>query len=831
MSLGVAAENVDDSTTRKLLTAAVHFAGSEKNQFKKIAHQIAILITKLNQEAIEKYSAPLGSIWTQLGNFPTRDFVLESYEENLDSLRQVFQNNFKINENTVLLSDSRKLRLTDFQKNVWESMIENKIIAITAPTSAGKSFSLINFLVNKANIMSKFYGCYIVPTRALINQVSNNLNERARDFKISDQEMVITSVPVSSKEINSKKCIYVLTQERLQVLVQEDPSLEFDFIIVDEAQSVGDSSRGVILQSIIEDIRNSYPNTKILFGSPFSKNPDIFGLFIEGSSDNLNIVSTEESPVVQNILKLETIPGNTQEVNVYRLDDDFNAISLGSKKLATELVDDRYKLPFLAYEFGKEDQNLVYSSGPAQCEEYANLISQFVEASGNKVTDEIMEKRKEFSKFIKENIHKDYILGDTVLNGVAFHYGNMPAIVRKTIEDYFEQRVINFLVCTSTLLHGVNFPAKNLFMNSPQKGKNTPISSNDFWNLVGRAGRLGKDLEGNIYLIDHNRWSGDPIKGEKLQKIKSSYYLTLSSYKNDLFKFIENDQHKSGLQETELLETCFQKVLKDYNGGKLDRALRIAFDNVDDDIKKQYKEKAQKVIESLKLPREIYEKHINISSYRQQIMHNYLAAGIVKKGASNYIPKYPLQEGAGASYALMFHRIHTEFEGKSKKSREGYFFGGWGHSWMIGAPLAKIINDFHSYRVKNSKSKDKNKLSIATSIRECLDLVESSLRFKYVKYSRCYIDILRHTLIELKHEKLIDSLPNVSLFLELGASSKTMVNFIGLGLSRTTSSILNDKCARKDMTSSDCLAWLKKSNLVGMGISKICIDEINKILR
>src|SRR3989339_923908 len=79
MSLGVAAENVDDSTTRKLLTAAVHFAGSEKNQFKKIAHQIAILITKLNQEAIEKYSAPLGSIWTQLGNFPTRDFVLESY--------------------------------------------------------------------------------------------------------------------------------------------------------------------------------------------------------------------------------------------------------------------------------------------------------------------------------------------------------------------------------------------------------------------------------------------------------------------------------------------------------------------------------------------------------------------------------------------------------------------------------------------------------------------------------------------------------------------------------------------------------------------------------
>ncbi|OKL52544.1 hypothetical protein BSZ39_12545 [Bowdeniella nasicola] len=67
---------------------------------------------------------------------------------------------------------------------------------------------------------------------------------------------------------------------------------------------------------------------------------------------------------------------------------------------------------------------------------------------------------------------------------------------------------IQFVVCTSTLLEGVNLPAKNIFVLSDKHG-NSSFTKIDFENLAGRAGRLTYDFSGNVICVreEANRWA------------------------------------------------------------------------------------------------------------------------------------------------------------------------------------------------------------------------------------------------------------------------------------------------------------------------------------
>src|SRR5215213_5324354 len=74
----------------------------------------------------------------------------------------------------------------------------------------------------------------------------------------------------------------------------------------------------------------------------------------------------------------------------------------------------------------------------------------------------------ELSQFVKDHVHPKYSLAETVRAGVGFHYGYIPSLVRKEIEHAFDEGHLHFIVCTTTLLKGVNLPARNLFMTRPK---------------------------------------------------------------------------------------------------------------------------------------------------------------------------------------------------------------------------------------------------------------------------------------------------------------------------------------------------------------------------
>ena len=59
------------------------------------------------------------------------------------------------------------------------------------------------------------------------------------------------------------------------------------------------------------------------------------------------------------------------------------------------------------------------------------------------------------------------------------------------------------VIASSTLGQGVNVGISSIIISTPYYGKNAKISSRDFWNTCGRAGRAFSDIEGKIlYAID-----------------------------------------------------------------------------------------------------------------------------------------------------------------------------------------------------------------------------------------------------------------------------------------------------------------------------------------
>jgi hypothetical protein len=68
------------------------------------------------------------------------------------------------------------------------------------------------------------------------------------------------------------------------------------------------------------------------------------------------------------------------------------------------------------------------------------------------------------------------------------------------------------------------------------------------------------------------------------------------------------------------------------------------------------------------------------------------------------------------------------------------------------------------------------------------------------------------------------------LYLEVGASDKTMISFVSLGLSRVTAMKLNDLSARKDLDAAGALNWLRRRPLATLGLSPLLLAEVNQIL-
>ena len=123
----------------------------------------------------------------------------------------------------------------------------------TAPTAAGKTFLVLNWLLGQVEAEAIKLGIFLVPTRALVSEIEKNLHTIQGGFETHG--LRISSLPMPEFGDGSTPTLLVFTQERLHLFLnafETPPPIEVT--IVDEAQKLSDGVRGVILQDAIERV-------------------------------------------------------------------------------------------------------------------------------------------------------------------------------------------------------------------------------------------------------------------------------------------------------------------------------------------------------------------------------------------------------------------------------------------------------------------------------------------------------------------------------------------------------------------------------------------------
>ncbi len=135
-----------------------------------------------------------------------KNLIEKNYFEKLSSILQlkIINNNL---HNTILIN-GKVLSLNSFQSEVYSKVKSNQFISISSPTSSGKSFILSQILLDKIINSNDETIIYLVPTRALINQVENDIRKLLKKENL--ENIYLSTVPKIPEESFLKKnfCVY-----------------------------------------------------------------------------------------------------------------------------------------------------------------------------------------------------------------------------------------------------------------------------------------------------------------------------------------------------------------------------------------------------------------------------------------------------------------------------------------------------------------------------------------------------------------------------------------------------------------------------------------------
>ena len=704
-------------------------------------------------------------------------------------------------ENLIETTNGEQIFANKFQNSFWNSLKDYKYLSVTAPTAAGKTFIVKQWIVDQIKENDKINIVYIVPTRALIYELEEDFKKLINENDLKEKANV-TSMPINDILDWNKSNIFVFTQERFYLLLS---SLNFELnifaMIIDEAYKIGDDNRGLLLQQIIEWGISENSNLKLVFISPFTANPERLLEDIDEKKQT-HCIKGEELTVNQNILWVEQQPHSSKKWALELICGDkeycLNNILLKSSP-STNLKRISYIVDALTHnENIITAGNIIYVNGAAEAEKVSQLIYDLLGEEGDK-NDVAL---NSLIELCRKTIHNEYVLCKVLKRGVAFHYGNMPILIKAEIERLFNENIITHLICTSTLVEGVNMSCRSIFMRGPKKGKQQLMSNADFWNLAGRAGRWGTEFQGNIICIDPN--DKDLWNNGQAPKKRQKYYIRKLVDNNDFktMNFLNYIRCQDiNTQSNHLFDQFISYLVAQYGRYNTIKKYRWSnfFPNIDE-IEKEISNLCKK----LPFPLDIIENNPGINPIHIIELYNYFIERNKdkRKNIEELLLCDPSSNNAVDIYNKAFQRINGHLTQISYTSGILYSYSIIVVSWMRGYPLKRIIAN----RIKYMKAK-KRGYKINTLIRETMELIEGFARYTAPKYLKCYSDVLKYYLTSINRNDLVREIQDFSVFLEFGVSQKTQLSLLYLGFSRTAVSYIFEYMTNDNLDQKECLSW------------------------
>ncbi|WP_346773395.1 helicase-related protein, partial [Leucobacter chromiireducens] len=163
--------------------------------------------------------------------------------------------------------------------------------------------------------------------------------------------------------------------------------------------------------------------------------------------------------------------------------------------------------------------------------------------------------------------------------GVAAHHAGLLPAFKAVVEQLFQRRLLKIVFATETLALGINMPARAVAIERLDKfngEQRVPLTSGEYTQLTGRAGRRGIDVEGHAVVV----WS-DSVELEELAHLAGARSFPVkSSFRPTPNMAVNLLQRMSEEQVREMLELSFAQFQADRAVVEQARELRAAQDSL-----------------------------------------------------------------------------------------------------------------------------------------------------------------------------------------------------------------------------------------------------------
>lgn len=798
---------------------------SEESMHRNLSLKIISLLLELEDVSTSEYFRIIAvNTLVKLGNFPSLPIIdSDGKYLKVDEIR----NDYILKE--LMQASPLGKPFTDAQYNVFEEMKKRNHYSFSGSTSFGKSFIFEAFtkhIIKEHNKTDNI--AFIVPTKALINQVGSRLKEIVDEFGYK----VITTPVIPKVFLNQdNKYIFVFTAERLILYFTDKNNPQIDYLFVDEAHkllSKKDTRTPLLYHALVLAKRKS---VNIYFASPNIPNADVFLEMINNSTDES--MSIIESPVTQNRFFIDTVENKSFMMSDYGDDIVFPKFDFKENDIIGNLQ-------LVLESFSEDRQSIIYCNTVDKTIQTAIDFADRCSKIDSEEIDEVI-------KLIDERIHHQYYLKKCLNKGIAYHFGGIPEEIKLRIENLYKQGLIKFLFCTSTLLEGVNLPAKNIFILSEKIGDGI-MSDIDFWNLAGRAGRLRKDISGNIFCVNLYNQSGywkdaknvNILRTKEICEIKPQI---LSKQNDNLYKNIRNYfeqksySNKNLSNEKKKTIEMYGNILLFHDSINNDSILKDRF--IDSD--KNYVSLLKKTRNSLKVAPEILATSIDINIANQ----NKIAISDVPN-----LPTSTKREDCLEVLTILYEQYkwdETESGGRNPMIRHKNqlkYYATLMESWINTKPLKVLIQRTIDYFYNNGDERNlyirqegklnpvkfdkENESHINKLINDVVSDIENILRFKIKNYVSNY-----QALLKSKNKVDLGSVDWES-YIEYGTTDNKTIEIQNLGFPRNIAIFLRNKyleAFKEDETGALCdVNELYLKNNIDKSKYKFEYDEISVLM-
>lgn len=388
-------------------------------------------------------------------------------------------------------------------------------IAVEMPTSGGKTLLAEFKLLQALNQFDSEKGwvAYVAPTKALVSQITRRLR---KDFDTRIRvEQLSAAIEIDSYEndlLQSQERsfdVIVATPEKLNLVIKNSKvSRPLALVIMDEAHNIEDSERGLRIELLLATIKTDCPTANFLLLMPYVENAEVLSRWLANdisSGRSISIGNTPWKPSERIIgiyekepckgrgnwrLNYETLITMSQTINFsgkYRVNGEHYFGKAYSKVGTTDMT------AAIAKELSDIGTCLAIARTTDYSWKMAREISESMESLPSNYKG--IENIRLVQKYLADEMGESFELISMLDKGIGVHNAGLTDEIKELMEWLAEEDCLKVLCATTTIAQGINFPVSSVCIQSISltgQGYSKDMTPREFWNLAGRAGRIGQ---------------------------------------------------------------------------------------------------------------------------------------------------------------------------------------------------------------------------------------------------------------------------------------------------------------------------------------------------